>query len=103
MTFEEKLEKLTDSLTVQAELLVRHERQGNARFEQHEVWLEQLDRRLDAMLTIARAHQEQMAEFRDQMAEFRDQMAEFRSAAARLFELLDRFIRDQQGDGHAGR
>jgi DNA repair ATPase RecN len=88
MTFEEKLEKLIDSFTVQAELLATHERQANARFEQHEVWLGQLDRRIDAMLTIARAHQ--------------DQMADFRSAAARLFELLDRLIRGQQSDGRAG-
>lgn len=100
MTLEEKLEKLADSLTVEAELLARHERQANTRFEQHEAWLGQLDERLDAMSTIAQSHQKALDDLLGVARDHHDQLLEFRTAAARLFDLLDKFIRGQQGNGH---
>lgn len=80
MTTEERLQKLEDALTVQAELVARFERSVDT-------WVESAENRF--------------AESQVQMAVFRERMTAFEQRFDAFLERMDRFMRGREGNGDA--
>ncbi len=103
MTTEERLRKLEDALTVEAELLSRHERLDEERHARIDENLGALagaiavvDEKLEALATIAE-------EWAEKMNELRDSQRTTQAALDRLIGHMDSFIKGQSGNGRRKR